>query len=241
MFGSKTEHYIPEDDTPSLFPEEEEEAPIEKAPQKVSEHERRVRQPNALSEIPSDLPREERIIDVPEEKRQGMTLIGYEESERIAYRTGLYVIHFKRAKYADPSDALRGVVTWTGIILLVTLEFILFLQMNKPLINLDNRIYWPRRFPGVSRPHRVELLKGFYLDTVAEVKVEVPTHVAALFGNCRLLVIFKDGSERLLMLGPEKRMRQNARILCEVMNIQPSTTSATPAVSDALPNGNEQL
>ena len=111
MFGSKTEHYIPEDDTPSLFPEEEEEAPIEKAPQKVSEHERRVRQPNALSEIPSDLPREEHIIDVPEEKRQGMTFIGYEESERIAYRTGLYVIHFKRAKYADPSDALRGVVT----------------------------------------------------------------------------------------------------------------------------------
>ena len=101
MFGSKTEHYIPEDDTPSLFPEEEEEAPIEKAPQKVSEHERRVRQPNALSEIPSDLPREERIIDVPEEKRQGMTLIGYEESERIAYRTGLYVIHFKRLRLRE--------------------------------------------------------------------------------------------------------------------------------------------
>ena len=113
MFGSKTKHYIPEDDTPSLFPEEEE-VPIEKAPQKVSEHERRIRQPNALSEIPSDLPRKERIIDVPEEKRQGMTLIGYEESERIAYRPGLYVIHFKRAKYADPSDALRGVVTAPG-------------------------------------------------------------------------------------------------------------------------------
>ena len=28
MFGSKTEHYILEDDTPSLFPEEEEEAPV---------------------------------------------------------------------------------------------------------------------------------------------------------------------------------------------------------------------
>ena len=40
-----------------------------------------------------------------------MILIGYDESERIAFRTGLYVIHFKRAKYADPSDALRGVVT----------------------------------------------------------------------------------------------------------------------------------
>lgn len=99
MFGSKTKHYIPEDDTPSFFPEEEE-VPIEKAPQKVSEHERRIRQLNALSEIPSDLPRKERIIDVPEEKRQGMTLIGYEESERIAYHTGLYVIHFKRAQYA---------------------------------------------------------------------------------------------------------------------------------------------
>lgn len=113
MFGSKTKHYIPEDDTPSLFPEEEE-VPIEKAPQKVSKHERRIRQPNALSEIPSDLPRKERIIDVPGKKRQGMTLIGYEESERIAYHTGLYVIHFKRAQYADPSDALRGVVTAPG-------------------------------------------------------------------------------------------------------------------------------
>ena len=35
---------------------------------------------------------------------------------------------------------------WTGIILLVTLEFILFLHMNKPLINLDNRIYWPLQY-----------------------------------------------------------------------------------------------
>ena len=112
MFGSKTEHYIPQDDTPSLFPEEESPAQPEESPlTTVSEHERKVRQANALSEIPADLPREERIIDVPEEQRLGMTLIGYEESERIAYRTGLYVIHFKRAKYADSSDALRGVVT----------------------------------------------------------------------------------------------------------------------------------
>lgn len=49
----------------------------------VSEHERKVRQPNALSEIPANLPREERVIDVPEEW-EGMILIGYEESERIA-------------------------------------------------------------------------------------------------------------------------------------------------------------
>ena len=101
MFGSKTEHYIPEDDTPSLFPEEmSPESPKEVPTATVAEHERKVRQPNALSEIPADLPREERVIDVPEEEREGMILIGYDESERIAYRTGLYVIHFKRAKYA---------------------------------------------------------------------------------------------------------------------------------------------
>ena len=112
LFGSKTEHYIPRDDTPSLFPEEmSPESPKEVPTATVAEHERKVRQANALSEIPADLPREERVIDVPEEERLGMVLIGYEESERIAYRTGLYVIHFKRAKYADPSDTLRGVVT----------------------------------------------------------------------------------------------------------------------------------
>lgn len=97
LFGSKTEHYIPRDDTPSLFPEEmSPESPKEVPTATVAEHERKVRQANALSEIPADLPREERVIDVPEEKRQGMILIGYEESERIAYQTGLYVIHFKR-------------------------------------------------------------------------------------------------------------------------------------------------
>ena len=101
LFGSKTEHYIPRDDTPSLFPEEmSPESPKEVPTAPVAEHERKVRQANALSEIPADLPREERVIDVPEEERLGMVLIGYEESERIAYRTGLYVIHFKRAKYA---------------------------------------------------------------------------------------------------------------------------------------------
>lgn len=64
-----------------------------------------------MSEIPAGLPREERIIDVPEAEREGLTLIGYAESERIAYRTGLYVIHFKRAKYADPDRPENGVTT----------------------------------------------------------------------------------------------------------------------------------
>ena len=53
------------------------ESPKEVQTATVSEHERKVRQPNALSEIPANLPREERVIE-------GMILIGYEESERIA-------------------------------------------------------------------------------------------------------------------------------------------------------------
>lgn len=59
------------------------ESPKEVQTATVSEHERKVRQPNALSEIPANLSREERVIDVPEEW-EGMILIGYEESERIA-------------------------------------------------------------------------------------------------------------------------------------------------------------
>lgn len=52
MFGSKTEHYIPEDDTPSLFPEEESPEPSKEVQTAtVSEHERKVRQPNVTGEV----------------------------------------------------------------------------------------------------------------------------------------------------------------------------------------------
>ncbi len=66
---------------------------------------------NGWEEIPSDLPREDRIIDIPEEKRLGMELIGYEDSERLAIRSGLYVIRYRRAKYAASGDPLQGVRT----------------------------------------------------------------------------------------------------------------------------------
>lgn len=113
IFGAKSERFLPDSDETQPLPgfeppPAEESVP---APQKVAEHERKPRQENALSEIPAGLPREERIIDVPEAEREGLTLIGYAESERIAYRTGLYVIHFKRAKYADPDRPENGVTT----------------------------------------------------------------------------------------------------------------------------------
>ena len=102
VFGSRTEHFVPTDDTPSLFtqeelPESEREIPHTTT---VAEHKRETRKPNALGEIPADFPREEHIIDVPEDQRQGMELIGYVESERIAYKTGYYILHYNHKCYS---------------------------------------------------------------------------------------------------------------------------------------------
>lgn len=113
LFGAKSEKMIPIDtDIPSLpgFEPESQPEPLEK--QTVATHERKVREGSGWNEIPPDLPREEVIIDVPEAEREGMTLIGYEVSERLARReTRFFVKVIKRAKYADKADALRGVVT----------------------------------------------------------------------------------------------------------------------------------
>lgn len=114
LYGCKTERFLPEEESTPLLPglvSTQPEEAIQETVQKVSEHERSVRKENALSEIPADLPREERIIDIPEEERPGLKLIGYAESERVAYRSGLYVIHYKRAKYADPDQPEQGVKT----------------------------------------------------------------------------------------------------------------------------------
>ncbi len=111
LFGSKSERFLPETDKSGMLPgfEEEPEPPPET--QTIAGHTRKAREKNGWEQIPENIPREDRIIDVPEEKRQGMKLIGYDDSERLAIRSGLYVIRFRRAKYADPEDALKGVLT----------------------------------------------------------------------------------------------------------------------------------
>ena len=54
LFGSKTEHYIPRDDTPSLFPEEmSPESPKEVPTATVAEHERKVRQAERICRFSS--------------------------------------------------------------------------------------------------------------------------------------------------------------------------------------------
>lgn len=62
--------------------------------------------------FPDHLPRLERIIDLPEERREGLKLIGYDEVETLEWiRPELRVRVNKYAKYAYPSDKAKGVVS----------------------------------------------------------------------------------------------------------------------------------
>ncbi len=114
LFGAKSEKFVPVPEGTALLPGFEatpEAVPSEPA-QYVESHGRKPREKFGWNEIPSDLPREEVVIDVPEAERSGMELIGYEISERVARReTRFFVKVIKRAKYADKADAARGVVT----------------------------------------------------------------------------------------------------------------------------------
>lgn len=113
IFGSKTERFLPSSEKTGELPGFEAAANDldVSSIQSIPAHQRKSGQKHGWGVIPEDLPREERIIDIPERERIGLKFIGYDESERIAYRSGLYVIRFKRAKYASPNNILHGVVT----------------------------------------------------------------------------------------------------------------------------------
>ena len=72
LFGAKSEKFVPlPDDAPSL-PGLESEAQSEPPdPQHIEAHDRKAREKFGWDEIPENLPREEVIIDVPEEEREG--------------------------------------------------------------------------------------------------------------------------------------------------------------------------
>jgi len=62
--------------------------------------------------FPEHLPRYERIVDLPEDKRDGLKLIGYDEIETLEWiRPELRVRLTKYAKYVYPSDQSQGVVS----------------------------------------------------------------------------------------------------------------------------------
>jgi len=62
--------------------------------------------------FPEHLPRYERIVDLPEDRREGLRLIGYDEVETLELiRSELRVRVTKYAKYAHASDKNRGIVS----------------------------------------------------------------------------------------------------------------------------------
>jgi len=62
--------------------------------------------------FPEHLPRIEKTVDLPEEVRAGLELIGYDEVETLRWiRPELQVILTKYAKYAHPNDKSQGIVS----------------------------------------------------------------------------------------------------------------------------------
>ena len=122
IFGAKSERFVdPIPDHPALTGFEEilkSAEPTPAATTTVPAHQRRAhRNQKGRMELPANLRREEKIIDVPDCQKidpvtgEPLKLIGYEESERLGYRSGWFVLVIKRAKYANPERPLSGVVT----------------------------------------------------------------------------------------------------------------------------------
>jgi transposase len=62
--------------------------------------------------FPEHLPRYEKIVDLPEDRREGLELIGYDEVETLECTAAeLKVRVTKYAKYAHPADKSQGVVS----------------------------------------------------------------------------------------------------------------------------------
>ena len=62
--------------------------------------------------FPEHFPRYERIVDLPEERREGLKLVGYDEVETLELiRSEVRVRVTKYAKYAHPVDKSQGIVS----------------------------------------------------------------------------------------------------------------------------------
>ena len=73
---------------------------------------RRKGPPKSDRKFPEHLPRVEQIIDLPEEQRKGLKLIGYDEVETLRWISPkLEVLLRKYAKYACPNNKTRGIIS----------------------------------------------------------------------------------------------------------------------------------
>ncbi|WP_162006906.1 IS66 family transposase, partial [Roseimaritima sediminicola] len=73
---------------------------------------RRHRPARSDRKFPEHLPRYEKIVDLPEDRREGLKLIGYDEVETLeCIAAELKVRVTKYAKYAHPADKSQGIVS----------------------------------------------------------------------------------------------------------------------------------
>ncbi len=116
VFGAKSERFIDATSEHPLLPGMELATPAPEPEKQSVEYERRAhRNQTGWQDFPEDLPREEIIIELPEDKRfskdgKALELIGYDVFERLAQRNGYFIKVYKRAKYAVKGDPLSGVV-----------------------------------------------------------------------------------------------------------------------------------
>ena len=61
-------------------------------------------------QLPDHLPRDERIVDLPDDQKEGLSFIGYDIAETLVFqRPVLRVLQTKYAKYSDPKRSDQGV------------------------------------------------------------------------------------------------------------------------------------
>jgi len=120
IFGKKSERVIDTNQEQLKFDGFEDHNTLKTETRIISAHERKKRTSTGEDTIklPSDLPVETTVIDIPEEdkicKETGIALkqIGEEVSHKLAYRPGSYFLkRIVRPKYAYPKQEEKGVVT----------------------------------------------------------------------------------------------------------------------------------
>jgi transposase len=128
LFGPRSERIVDTDERQGVFDfiqdevnkmdgSQETDTALENTDGKTSDalSKRRKKRSSLQDLVPEDLPREEVVIDLPENEKSspdGTALkhIGEERVEKLAYKSGFWFLKvFVYPKYADPNNALSGV------------------------------------------------------------------------------------------------------------------------------------
>lgn len=128
LFGPRSERVVDVNDKQPEFDEllaellnlsdelERQNRELEEAAKQKKTPQRRKKRRSLEDLIPDDLPREEIVMDIPEEDRvcletgKPLVRIGEERTEKLAYKPGCYFLKvFIRPKYASAADSSQGV------------------------------------------------------------------------------------------------------------------------------------